>query len=123
MPLIGANAVIKKDTVAIGYAQGCRIGISADLIKEYKIGDQKPAVLEFGNRSFPVSLDMMYIDKTYANLILNGTTFDLVVLPAGSGDTYTVDDVVLTSWEMTITQDGVILESCRGEGKSITLPV
>ena len=119
-PLLGVHALVKKDTAEIGYAQGVRLAINADLIKEYKIGSQTPEVLDYGNRSFPFTIDRMYIDNEYANLVLNGTTFDLIVYPSGSGAYYTADDCVITSWEMTISQDGVILESVSGEAKNVT---
>ena len=121
-PLLGRDAVIQIDSTDVGYAQGVRVGISVDLIKEYKIGSDKPEVLEDGNKSFTVSFDAMYIDKTYAEDVLNGTAVNVVIRPAGTGsglEEITISDVVLTSWEMTITQDGVILESVAGEGKNI----
>jgi hypothetical protein len=64
----------------------------------------------------------MYIDKTWATLITNGTKFSLVVLPSGSGDTYTVLNNIVKKWEKVIRQTGVILESVSGEGMDITLP-
>jgi len=114
---------LKIDSTEVGYAQGIRVGVSADLIKEYKIGSDKPEVLESGNKTFSVSFDAMYIDKTYAENLLNGTAVDVVIQPAGTGsgnEEITISDVVLTSWEMTVSQDGVILESVEGEGKDIT---
>ena len=122
-PLLGRSAVLKIDTAEVGYAQGIRVGVSADLIKEYKIGSDKPEVLEDGNKSFTVSIDKMYIDKTYAEDVLNGTSVSVVIRPAGTGaglEEITISNVILNAWEMTITQDGVILESVSGEGKDIT---
>jgi len=122
-PLLGKDAVIQIDGTEVGYAQGVRVGISADLIKEYRIGSDKPEVLSSGNKTFTVSFDAMYIDKSYAEKVLNGTAVSVVVRPAGTGsglEEITISDVVLTSWELTISQDGVILESVEGEGKDIT---
>ena len=122
-PLLGKDAVIQIDSSDVGYAQGVRVGISVDLIKEYKIGSDKPEVLEDGNKSFTVSIDKMYIDKTYAEDVLNGTSVSVVIRPAGTGsglEEITISNVILNTWEMTVTQDGVILESVSGEGKDIT---
>jgi len=122
-PLLGKDAVVMIDTTEIGYAQGIRVGISADLIKEYRIGSDKPEVLSDGNKTFTVSIDMMYIDKSYADKVLNGTAITVVIRPAGTGsglEEITINNVVLTSWELTISQDGVILETVEGEGKDIT---
>jgi len=122
-PLIGRDAVIQIDGSDVGYAQGVTLSLDADLIKEYKMGDDKPAVLSSGNKTISVSIDKMYIDKTYAENLMNGTTVDVVIRPAGTGsgeEEITVSNVVFTSFEMTITQDGVVMESLSGEGDSIT---
>ena len=123
--IIGRNADIYVNDELAGAAKGVTVGISADLIKDYVIGDDKPNVLASGNKSFPVSIDTLYVDKTYATLVLNGTAITIEVHPGGSGESqgkYILSSVVLNNWEKTIPQDGIILESVSGEGKSITLP-
>ena len=108
----------------VGYAQGLTLSVDVDLVKEYKIGSDKPVVLEAGNRSFSLSIDMMYVDDKYAGKVLAGTKLYFVIRPAGTGSgkpEIIVNEVVLNSWEESISQDGVILESVSGEGESITL--
>jgi hypothetical protein len=122
-PLIGRNAVVMKNTTEIGYCTGVRVGIDVDLVKEFKMGSDKPAILESGNKSFTVSIDKMFIDSTYATDVLNGTKVTIEVRPAGTGTgkpKITLSNVVLTGWEMTADQDGVIMESVEGEGDNIT---
>ena len=122
-PILGKDADIEIAGSPVGYAQNIRVGGSADLIKEYKIGAQTPEVLEYGNRSFPISMDAMYLNKTYADDVLNGTKVDIVVYPEGKTvgkPMVTLGSSVITSWEMTIVQDGVILEGVRAEGKTMT---
>ncbi|MEM1558183.1 MAG: hypothetical protein QXG12_06285 [Thermoproteota archaeon] len=123
-PVIGRNAVVKKGTTEIGYATGVRCSIDVDLIKEFKIGSDKPAVLESGNKSFRVTVDKMYIDNTYATDVLNGTKVSIEIQPAGAGTgkpKITISNVVFTSWELTIDQDGVVMESVEGEGDTLAL--
>jgi len=123
-PVIGRNAVVKKGTTEIGYATGVRCSIDVDLIKEFKIGSDKPAVLESGNKSFPVSVEKMYIDNAYATDVLSGTKVTIEIAPRGTGvgnPKITISNVVFTSWELTIDQDGVVMESVEGEGDSLTL--
>ena len=123
-PIVGYNAVVKKGDTEIGYAKGVTVGVDIDLIKEYALGSDTPSVLEGGNRSFPVSIEKMYVDNDYVTDVLDGTVVNIVVQPAGQGSgkpEITVSDVVFTSWELSITQDGVVMESLEGEGKSITL--
>ena len=123
-PLKGRDAVIKIAGSAVGYAKGYTITPEMASIDDYKFGSDKPAVHEFGNRSFRITLDKMYIDKTHATQILAGTKVAVVVQPAGTGtgkEEYTFSDVVLSRWTMTVVQDGVIAESIEGEGKSATI--
>ena len=123
MPFLGRNAVVLKDATEIGYCEGVTVGIDADLIKEYALGDDKPQVLESGNKSFTVDIDHMYIDNAFANDVLNGTAVTIEVRPEGTGTgkpKITVNDVILNSWELSIEQDGVEMESVSGEGKSLT---
>jgi len=123
MPFLGRNAVVLKDATEIGYCEGVTVGIDADLIKEYALGDDKPQVLESGNKSFTVDIDHMYIDNAFANDVLNGTAVAIEVRPEGTGTgkpKITVNDVILNSWELSIEQDGVEMESVSGEGKSLT---
>ena len=122
-PVLGKDAVIQIDGTDVGYAKGVRVSIDVDLIKDYAIGSDKPVVLEAGNKSFSVSIDKMFIDNTYAQDVLNGTKVSVVVRPAGTGSglpEITISNVVLNSWELSIEQDGVVMESVSGEGDSIT---
>ncbi len=124
-PLLGRNAVILEDSTEIGYCENVTVGISADLIKKYAMGGSnpdRPSVLESGNKSFSVSIERAYIDNTYATDVLNGTKLTVEVRPEGTGagnPKITISNVVLNSFEMTIAQDGVILEALSGEGTAI----
>jgi len=121
-PLIGRNAVVLMGTTEIGYCTGVRVDINVDLIKEYKMGSDKPAILDDGNKSFRVRVEKMFIDSTYATNVLNGTSVTIEVRPAGTGTgkpKITLSNVVFTRWEMTANQDGVIMESVEGEGSDL----
>jgi len=123
-PVLGKDAVIQIDSEDVGYAKGVTVSIDVDLIKDYKIGSNTPAVLEPGNESFKVSIDKMWIDKTYADKVLGGTKVSVVVRPEGTGSgktEITISNVVLNSWELSIDQDGVVMESVEGEGDSMTI--
>jgi hypothetical protein len=125
MPLLGRNAVILKGATEIGYCNSVTVSIDVDLVKEYAIGGanpDKPAFLASGNKSFKVSIDKMYVDGAHATDVLNGTALTIEVRPEGTGTgkpKITVSNVILNSWELSIEQDGVIMESVEGEGASI----
>ena len=123
-PVLGKDAVIQIDGEDVGYAKGVRVSIDVDLIKDYVIGSDTPVVLEAGNKSFSVSIDKMWIDKTYADKVLNGTKVSVIVRPEGTGSgktEITISNVVFNSWELSIEQDGVVMESVSGEGDSMTI--
>jgi hypothetical protein len=123
VPLIGREAVVKKDNVEIGYLTGLTLGIDIDLIKAYKIGSDKPIVLSAGNKTFTLRIDKMYIDNAYASDVLGGTPVSIEVQPAGTGvgkPKITLSNVVFTSWELSVEQDGVIMERVEGEAGDIT---
>jgi hypothetical protein len=66
----------------------------------------------------------MYIDNAYAQDVLNGTAVSIVIRPAGTGSglpEITIGNVVFNSWELSIEQDGVVMETVTGEGKTLTL--
>ncbi|MCD6421898.1 hypothetical protein J7L13_00930 [bacterium] len=122
-PLLGSEAVIQKDGTDIGYAKSVTVSIDVDLIKEYVMGSTNPAVLKAGNKSFSVSIEKMFIDNAFANDVLNGTPVSIVVRPGGTGSgkpEITLQNVIFTSWELSIEQDGVVMESVEGEAESIT---
>lgn len=122
MPLLGRNAVILKGATAIGSCTNVSVSIDVDLIKEYYLGSDKPGVLEAGNKTFSVSIEKAYIDGTYASDVLAGNKVTIEVRPEGTGTgkpKITLSNVVFTSWEMSVAQDGIIMESIDGEGTDI----
>ncbi|MEM2922522.1 MAG: hypothetical protein QXF26_09440, partial [Candidatus Bathyarchaeia archaeon] len=82
-PIVGRNAVVKKDNEDIGYATGVRATIDVDLVKAYKIGSDKPVVLESGNKTFRITIDKMYIDNAFAQDVISGSKVSIVIQPAG----------------------------------------
>jgi hypothetical protein len=122
-PVIGREAVIQIDGNTVGYATGVTRSLEAELIKEYALGSDLPAVLESGNKTIRVSIEKMWIDDSYAQDLLNGTKVTVVIRPRGTGSglpEITISNVVLTAEEVSYEQDAVVMESVEGEGDSIT---
>jgi hypothetical protein len=121
---VGRNAVIEYSAgsaVVIGYAQGCNVDIAQELVKEYKLGSNQAAILAAGNQSYKVTANKMYIDETYATLVLNGAPVDFIFAPAGtkSGNPkITVKNVILTAHSTKVDQKGIVSESVSGEGNN-----
>jgi hypothetical protein len=123
-PIVGRNAVIEYSAgtaVVIGYAQSCNVDIAQDLIKEFKLGSNQAAILAGGNQSYKVTAARMYIDETYASLVLAGAPVDFIFAPAGtkSGNPkVTVKNVILTAHSTKVDQKGIVSESISGEGNN-----
>jgi hypothetical protein len=118
-PLIGRNAIIQMGGTAIGLAMGITTDINVDLIKEFALGSDKPAILASGNKSFKIGADMMYIDNTYASQVLAGTAVDFVIGPSGgtAGTVkITVKNVILNAFSFKADQKGIITGKITGEG-------
>jgi hypothetical protein len=122
MGLLGREGVIKKGTETIGSVKNVSIGINADLIKEYVWGSDTPEVLASGNKTFTINIEKLYVDKSYAEDVLNGNAVTIEVHPEGTGSgkpKITLADAVLNAWDYDQAQDGVIGERVKGEAKSI----
>ncbi len=123
-PIVGRSGVVKKAGSAIGYAKGVSVSIGVDLIKDYSMDSNKPAIVEDGNQSYKVSVESMYIDNAYAQVVLTGDAVDIELDPAGSGTgkpKITVKNVVFTSWKLDQKQSGVVMQSMEGEGDDLQL--
>jgi len=121
-PVLGRNAVVKKDGVEIGYATGVTVSIDVDLIKEYQIGSDAPAIVAPGTKTYSVSIDKMFIDNAWAEQVKAGTEVSLEIAPAGATTgkpKITLNGVIFTGWEISIDAEGVIMESVEGEAKEI----
>lgn len=118
-----ASATNIKLRLSFGMAKNCSASLSADLIKEYVIGSDTPAVLESGNKTVSVSFDLIYMDEKYGSKVLDGDVFDVVIAPDGWGTgkpLITLQNVKLNSWDYEMAQDGVIVESVSGEASNIS---
>jgi hypothetical protein len=121
-PIVGRNGVVKKAGTAIGYAKGVSVSISVELIKDYAMESNKPAILEDGNQSYKVTVESMYVDNTYASLVLAGEPVDIELDPAGNAvgkPKLTVKNVVFTNWKLDQKQTGVVMQSMDGEGDNL----
>jgi len=117
-----ASASNITERILFGLAKTCAVSVDVDLVKEYVIGSDKPAMLASGKKGFKVSFDMLYMDDKYAQKVLAGSKFDVIVAPDGwatGKPLVTLRNVVLNTWERSITQDGVTAESVEGEGESV----
>jgi hypothetical protein len=119
-----ASASNITERLLFGYAKSVSASIDADLVKEYTLGSDKPAYLASGNKTFKVSFELLYANDKYAQKVLAGDKFDVIIAPDGWGSgkpLVTLKNVVINSWEQSIEQDGVIAESLEGEGDNIEL--
>src|SRR3989337_4273545 len=117
-PIVGRNGIVKKAGTAIGYAKGVSVSIGVELVKDYALGSNKPSILEDGNQSYKVSIESMYVDNTYATVVLTGDPVDIELDPAGAGTgkpKVTVKNVVFSNWKLDQKQTGVVMQSIARE--------
>lgn len=122
-PILGRIATVLYNSTEIGYAKGINLEVSADLVKDYKLGSDQPQILEAGNKSYKATVDKMYIDNTHRAQVIAGTKVTLNIRPKGTGaglPNIALANFVFTASRMTATQDGIWLENLTGEGTGIT---
>jgi hypothetical protein len=125
-PLIGRNARLVKDGQPIGYCKNISVKATQEMIKDYSMDSNDPAVSGPGKRTFTWSAERLFTDKTYLQLLLDGTQFDLVFAPDGSplnASLYeTWNDCTVLSCERKAGETGAVLENVSGESQSVTFP-
>jgi hypothetical protein len=123
-PKLGRNARLIKGSTPIGYGKNISVKASAELIKEYSMDSLSPAVTGAGKQSFAWSMERLFTDHTYIDLLLAGTKFDLVFAPEGSPITSTEyetwHDCIILSCERSAGESGGIIEKLSGEAESVT---
>jgi len=123
-PDIGRIAIIKIGATVVGYAKGFDAGVEATIVKEYTLDSGgNPSVLKPGNFTYPISIDKLFVDKTYADYILAKNPVTIEVAPQGTPvgkPKFTYSGVILNKWGLTnIKPDGVVGEQVSGEGTSM----
>jgi hypothetical protein len=107
----------------IGYAQNVTSSLTQDIIKEYTLGSQSPAILAPGLQTYKVSCGKLLIDTSYLAMVSGGTAMNFILAPAGTATgspKITLLNVVLGTWNMKWDQKGVVIEDFNGEGQGIT---
>jgi len=124
-PVIGRNGSITINGLEAGYIKGVTFDMDADVIKDYKFTSDIPAVLESGNKSFKFSFEKMFIDTTYATLVLAGTKITILLGPANCTPTgqpkYTLSNAIIFHHGWRDEQTGIVIENGSGESASLTL--
>jgi hypothetical protein len=124
-PAIGRNGSININAVEVGYIKGVTFDLDAEVIKDYKFGSDVPCVLESGNKTFKFSFQKMFIDTTYAALVLAGTKITILLGPANSTPTgqpkYTLSNAIIFHHGFHDEQSGIVIEDGSGEAASLTI--
>jgi hypothetical protein len=124
-PVLGRNGSITINGAEAGYVTNVTFDIDAAILKDYKFTSDVPAVLEAGNKSFKFSFDKMYIDTTYAALVLAGTKITILIGPANSTPTgqpkYTLTNAIILHHGIKDAQGGIVMENGSGEAAALTI--
>jgi hypothetical protein len=124
-PAIGRNGSITINATEVGYIKGVTFDLDADIIKDYKFTSDVPAVLESGNKTIKFTFQKMFIDTTYAALVLAGTKMTILLGPANCTPTgqpkYTLSNAIIFHHGWRDEQAGIVIEDGSGEAASLTL--
>lgn len=124
LPAIGCTARLFKSAVEQAYCKGVSAGVKAELIKQYVIGTKDPKMIKRGHVSYSIKIDTMLTDYAFLTNVLGGTTCTIIVYPGDGTKTgeakLTFSNMRLNDWELTITEDGPVLESVSGEAEGMT---
>jgi hypothetical protein len=124
-PAIGRNGSITINATEVGYIKGVTFDLDADIIKDYKFTSDVPAVLESGNKTIKFTFQKMFIDTTYAALVLAGTKMTILLGPANCTPTgqpkYTLSNAIIFHHGFRDEQAGIVIEDGSGEAASLTL--
>jgi hypothetical protein len=125
LPGIGRNGSITINGAEAGYVTNVIFDIDAAILKDYKFTSDVPAVLEAGNKTFKFSFDKMYIDTTYASLVLAGTKITILIGPVNSTPTgqpkYTLTNAIIFHHGIKDAQNGIVMENGSGEAAALTI--
>ncbi len=125
-PVLGRNARLLKDGVAIGYGKNISVDADAEEIKVYSMDSLTPAITAAGKQSFKWGMDRLFTDETYISLLLAGTEFDLIFAPEGTPlgtskyETWK-NCKILHVGRKAGEEDGV-LENLTGSAENVELP-
>jgi hypothetical protein len=125
-PAAGRLAVIKWGGVTVGKLRNWTFGIAQGLIKDYSIDSLDPAVLTGGERSYPFSAEMLWVNSVHANSILAQAVTGVTVAfyPAGTGSgemLWTLSNAVFSGTEISGNKDGVTMQNVKGEGQTLAI--
>ena len=124
-PGIGRNGSITINGAEAGYITNVTFDVDAAVLKDYKFTSDLPAVLESGNKTIRFTFDKMYIDTTYATLVLNGTKITVLLGPINSTPTgqpkYTLSNAIIFHHGFRDAQNGIVMENGSGEAASLTI--
>lgn len=83
-PIVGRSGVVKKAGTAIGYAKGVSVSIGVELIKDYAMDSNKPAIVEDGNQSRKAKAIVSALTGSDKRVITDDVIDFMVVLRDGS---------------------------------------
>lgn len=124
MGLIGRNGVVTIGGVVCGSLKGMNLDISAEKLKEYVMGSDKPDSLDAGNKSYVFSIDKLFVDSTHINQVTLGSVLAIIFSPEGSAAgkwKYTINSAILDKASIKQAQGGYVMLNVSGEGMSLTI--
>jgi len=124
MGLIGRHGVVTIGETVVGSVKNMNLDISAEKLKEYVMGSDKPDSLDSGNKSYNFSFEKLFVDSTHINQVNAGTVVTIIFSPEGSAAgkwKYTLNSCILDKASIKQAQGGYVMHNGTGEGMSLTI--
>lgn len=124
MGLIGRNGVVTIGGTVVGSVKNISLDLSAEKLKEYVFGSDKPDSLDSGNKSYAFSIEKLFVDSTHINQVALGSVLAIIISPEGSAAgkwKYTINSAILDKVSVKAAQNGYVMHNVTGEGMSLTI--
>jgi hypothetical protein len=125
VPVLGRNARLVKDSVAIGHGKGISLSADAESIKVYDMDARTPVITATGKQTFKWSMRRLYTSEAYMTLFKAGTSFTMEFMPEGTPlvtghpkETWT--GCVILHVGRDAGEDDGVLEDISGEATGVT---
>jgi len=120
LPQIGRLAQIVVDGTIAAYTKSYSVDQSGNVVKEFVLGSDNLAqwpVAAMGNFEGSISMEQLYIDDTYLDLLEAGNVIEIIDYPLGNaaGKPMRTYQCIVSSISQTIDQEAIVQYSLEAE--------
>jgi len=112
-PQIGRLAQLVIDGAIAGYCTSYEVSEEGNVVQEYVLGQTSAAqwgISVMGNLTGNISMEHLYVDDTYANLLEAGAAIEIIDYPLGpvTGKPMHTYSVIVSSATQSVEQEAIV---------------